>query len=215
MQTPNESSSHVLVSRASERIEAIGGVLIALFAALLAISELVGSNVEDARRQAEVQHLEMSSWYQSKSVKESLQESHLASVELALLASPSANVNRRYADSLVAAIQHDIARYGREKREILEGSAHIPRDQWAQDVGGKMGVIVGVKEWEATAARLNIAESKFDLATLFFQISLVLGAVCIIIYDNPRLQKFFVRGMIACGTVGALCAMYGYALSAR
>jgi hypothetical protein len=209
----DSSDSHVLVSRASERIEAQGGVLIAFFAAMLAISQLVGTNVEDDRKRAETQHLEMFNWYQSKSVKQSLQEGHLASVQLAMLTVDASRMNRTYGDSLVRAIQADIARYSREKKEILVGSAQIPQTEWAQDIDGKLGLIVGVKEWEVTAARLNRAEAKFDMSTFFFQVCLVLGAVCVIIYDNPKLQRAFVFGMIGCGVLGMALATYGYLLS--
>ena len=213
MSSTDAASSHVLVSRASERIEAVGGVLIAFFASLLAISQLVGNNIEDARKQAEIQHLEMFNWYQSKSVKQSLQESHLASVQLMARQPAATPAAARYADSLARDIEREIARYGREKHEILVGSSHVPRTEWAQDVDGTLGKVVGVKEWEVTAARLNRAESQFDVSTLFFQVCLVLGAVCVIIYDNPRMQKAFVAGMIGCGAVGVAFAAYGYLLS--
>jgi hypothetical protein len=213
MTSPQDSSTHVLVSRASERIEALGGILIAFFASLLAISQLVGSNVEDDRKRAEIQHLEMFNWYQSKSVKQSLQESHLASVKLLLITGRTSGTERAYADSLVAGLNAEIARYGREKKEILIGSRSTPREQWAQDVDGVLGRIVGVKEWEKEAARLSHAESQFDVSTLFFQVCLVLGAVCVIIYDNPKMQRAFVYGMLTCGGLGVVFAIYGYVLS--
>lgn len=76
-----------------------------------------------------------------------------------------------------------------------------------------MGVIMGVKEWEARAEKMDISTQKFDLAMLFFQIALVLGAVCIIIYDNPRLQKNFIGLMVSCGVLAICFSMYGYVLS--
>ena len=48
---------------------------------------------------------------------------------------------------------------------------------------------------------------------LFFQISIVLGAVCIIIYDNPLLQKTFIICMVVSGIIGILLSVYGYTLA--
>ncbi len=48
---------------------------------------------------------------------------------------------------------------------------------------------------------------------LFFQISIVLGAVCIIIYDNPKLQRAFIVLMMIFGTFGTIMSTYGYVLA--
>jgi len=47
----------------------------------------------------------------------------------------------------------------------------------------------------------------------FFQISIVLGAVCIIIYGNPKLQKTFIMLMIITGILGMLMSGYRYSLA--
>lgn len=39
---------------------------------------------------------------------------------------------------------------------------------------------------------------------LFFQMSIVLGAVCIIIYDSPKLQKTFIQLLINTGIMGII-----------
>jgi hypothetical protein len=57
------------------------------------------------------------------------------------------------------------------------------------------------------------ATKMFDHGMLFFQTSIVLGAVCIIIYDNPKLQKAFIRLMILFGVIGIFMLSYGYILA--
>lgn len=76
-----------------------------------------------------------------------------------------------------------------------------------------MGKIVGIKEWEVLAEKYDVATKKFDYGMLFFQISIVLGAVCIIIYDNPKLQKTFIILMILFGFIGSVFSIYGYTIS--
>jgi hypothetical protein len=73
-----------------------------------------------------------------------------------------------------------------------------------------MGMVVGVKEWEQTATRLEKAISKFDVSQLFFQICLVLGATCIVIFDNPKLQNGLLLTMICFGLIGIGFACYGW-----
>jgi hypothetical protein len=153
------------------------------------------------------------SWYQSKSVKQSLQESHLATLESFIKAGMVKPEKEALLKEDIEKTKVDIKRYKMEKKEIMEGSANIPKTEWVQDIDGKMGAIVGVKEWEKMAAKLDDSTNKFDISMLFFQISLVLGAVCIIIYDNPKLQKMFIGLMIFSGSMGILFAIYGYFLS--
>ncbi len=203
----------VEVSVASERAEAVGGVLIAFFAALMAISQMVNGELEEEMMIAHNKVVNYSSWYQSKSIKESLKESELDYLQALL------NTGMVVEDKQAAIIEQVeetkglIQKYGAEKIEILEGSANIPKADWIQDLDGELGKIVGVKEWEQLADDYDNATKKFDLGMLFFQISIVLGAVCIIIYDNPKLQKTFITLMVVFGIVGIVMSIYGYMLA--
>lgn len=201
----------VSVSVASERAEAVGGVLIAFFAALMAIAQLVNSNLEEEMMIAHNRVTTYSSWYQSKSIKQSLKESELATLKsLQILDGNDSNPQLK---KKISETELSITKYKAEKKEILLGSSVIPEAEWVQDLEGEMGVIIGVKQWEDRAEKMDISTQRFDLAMLFFQIALVLGAVCIIIYDNPKLQKIFITGMISCGILGVGFATYGYFLS--
>lgn len=213
MNSQTQGEKMVSVSVASERAEAVGGVLIAFFAALMAVADLVNANLEEEMMIAHNRVNSYSSWYQSKSVKQSLMESELSTLESLKEISGKDTVAQRVFAVKIAEVKDNIKKYNLEKTEILLGSSNVPKENQVQDLDGKMGVIQGVKEWEALAEKMDIATQKFDLAMLFFQIALVLGAVCIIIYDNPRLQKSFIALMIVCGIFGIGFAIYGYLLA--
>ncbi|EAR01583.1 DUF4337 domain-containing protein [Maribacter sp. HTCC2170] len=201
------------VSVASENAEAIGGVLIAFFAALMAISQMVNGELEEEMMIAHNKVVHYSSWYQSKSIKESLKEGELNYLETLLSAGIVTQENQEIVKTRIRETSDKIAKYGAEKTELMLGSANIPKENWTQDLDGKMGVIVGVREWEVLADEYDVATKKFDIGMLFFQISIVLGAVCIIIYDNPKLQRMFIKLMVVFGTIGLIMSIYGYILA--
>ncbi len=203
----------VEVSVASERAEAVGGVLIAFFAAMMAISQMVNGELEEEMMIAHNKVVNYSSWYQSKSIKESLKESELDYLETLLNSGMVVEEKQAGILTKIAETKAKIAKYDAEKTEILIGSANIAQEKWAQDLDGELGKIIGVNEWEALAVEYDVATKKFDLGMLFFQISIVLGAVCIIIYDNPKLQKAFITLMIIFGAIGIIMSVYGYTLA--
>ena len=203
----------VEVSVASERAEAIGGVLIALFAALMAISQMVNGELEEEMMIAHNNVVSYSSWYQSKSIKESLKESELdylhALIESGIVSGDKTNL----IEQKISVVEKKIEKYDAEKTEILLGSSQVGKENWVQDIEGEMGKITGVKEWEQLTQTCDYATKKFDYALLFFQICIVLGAVCIIIYDSPALQKGLIVLMIIFGIIGTFLSIYGYTLA--
>ncbi|MGB5436135.1 MAG: DUF4337 domain-containing protein [Maribacter sp.] len=203
----------VQVSVASENAEAIGGVLIAFFAALMAIAQMVNGELEEEMMIAHNKVANYSSWYQSKSIKESLYESELNYLETLMDAGVVSPENQGVVTSKITETKAKIKKYGDEKTELLLGSSNISKEEWAQDLDGEMGAITGVKEWEVLANEYDVATHKFDIGMLFFQISIVLGAICIIIYDNPKLQKGFIILMVVCGIFGLILSIYGYSLA--
>lgn len=213
MLASKKNNDTVEVSVASERAEAIGGVLIAFFAALMAISQMVNGELEEEMMIAHNKVVNYSSWYQSKSIKESLKESELDYLSALLESGMVLEENKSAIAKKISLVKEQIGKYGAEKTEILIGSKQVGEANWVQDLDGEMGAIVGVKEWETLAEEYDNATKKFDLGMLFFQISIVLGAVCIIIYDNPKLQKTFIVTMIICGLIGMAMSGYGYSLA--
>ena len=203
----------VEVSVASERAEAIGGVLIALFAALMAISQMVNGELEEEMMIAHNNVVSYSSWYQSKSIKESLKESELDYLHALIESGIVSGDKTDLIEQKISVVEKKIEKYDAEKTEILLGSSQVGKENWVQDIEGEMGKITGVKEWEQLTQTYDYATKKFDYALLFFQICIVLGAVCIIIYDSPALQKGLIALMIIFGIIGTILSIYGYTLA--
>ena len=213
MSTNKSEQTPTTTPRILERTETIGGILIAVFAALLAIAELVNNNLEEEMMVAHSQFVNYSNWYQSKSIKQSLKESELdylnALTETGIIPEDKIkNINTK-----IAQTKSMVLKYEAEKTEILVGSSNVPREHWAQDLDGEMGKIIGINEWEKLTQEYESATKKFDLAKLLFQICIVLGAVCIIIRDNKKLQKNFILLMLSFGAIGILISVYGFILA--
>ncbi|MGB5821526.1 MAG: DUF4337 domain-containing protein [Saonia sp.] len=197
---------------ASEAIRSLGAVLIVVFATLTAISGMMKSTSEENRMIAHNKHTSYSDWYQAKSIKQILKENELDYLESML----ATGVDAKGSDIIKNKIKDTkalILKYNAEKTELLIGSSQVPKEYWAQDLDGEMGKIVGLREWELLITDYEIAIKKFNLGAIFFQICIVLGAVCLILYSNPKLQKVFVFLMICFGTIGLAISGYGLALS--
>ena len=213
MSTIKSEQTSTTTPRTLERTETIGGILIAVFAALLAIAELVNNNLEEEMMISHSQFVNYSNWYQSKSIKQSLKDSELdylnALTETGIIPEDKIkNINAK-----IAQTKGMVLKYEAEKTEILVGSSNVPREHWAQDLDGEMGKIIGINEWEKLTQDYETATKKFDLGKLLFQICIVLGAVCIIIRDNKKLQKNFIILMLAFGAIGILISAYGFILA--
>jgi len=123
------------------------GLFIAVFAAVLAISDLYAGKYGDDEIISHNEQTKAYNWYMSKSIKQGMEEGHL-NILLSMVAGGMVADGKMHAvDSLMSVSKSEIARYGREKKEILVGSAQLDSTQWAQDKNGKMGEIVGANEW--------------------------------------------------------------------
>ena len=145
-------------------------------------------------------------WYQSKSIKESLAENQRDLLKTMLKAgSPVTGLKEEITD-----LDRNIARYKKEKREILLGSRAVGEENQVQDVAGKFGQITGAKEYETQIARLSDAGDRFDLSTLFLQLCLVAGAIGLVL-KKPSTRTTFFWSMVSLGLAGAAFSAAGYA----
>lgn len=177
------------------------GVLIAVLAAFLAINDLgsgkFGGDEIAARSGAQKAY----SWHSSKGLKQNLAEGQRDLLSALLAAGVIAPDKAPAVQETLQHMEADIARYAKEKKEILLGSDVVGEKNWAQDVDGKMGQIRGAKEWDAESDSLDAAGDVFDTATLFLQLCLVLGAVSLIMKAPNRRKAFFI-GMLSLGAIG-------------
>jgi len=188
-------------SENNDNLEIWLGLFLAIFAAILAVNELGAGKYGADELIAHNKASEQLSWYQSKSIKQSLAEGPryiLLSIEKAGAIQPG---SRNAMDSFITKLESKVDRYQKEKQEILKGSAVVGKDNWAQDVDGEFGKVIGAEEWQTAAEQLGNSGDIFDLATLFLQVSLVLGAIGIVV-RKPAFRRMFLGLMILSGGLG-------------
>ena len=193
--------------------EAIGSILLVLFASLMAIAELVNNNLEEEMMISHNQQVNYSNWYQAKSIKQNLKESELDYLNTMMESGIIPDSKAQNFKNRIAQTKALVLKYEAEKTELLVGSANIPREHWSQDLDGEMGKIIGMNEWEKLTREFDDATQKFDLAKLLFQICIVLSAVCIIIRNNENIQKSFIGFTVVFGALGIIISIYGFLMA--
>jgi len=192
--------------------ELIFGLLIAFFAAILAVVDLGSGKFSDDQMVAVNEKSSAYQWYQAKSIKQTLSEGEMNLLKSLMDAKTIAADDTAALCSHIKKLQKEAKRYGKEKKEILVGSSKIPKDDWAQDINGVMGVVVGAKEWEDKANALDNAGDYFDFGTLFLQIGLVMGAIGLVIKNN-RSKNLFLSAMILLGCLGIFFGMKAFLMA--
>lgn len=185
------------------------GVVIAIFAALMAITDLLAGKYDADEIIGTNDKAMAYSWYQSKSIKETLVQG-----EISLLM--SLKEAKAIQQSAVAAVDNHLidlekksSQYKKEKDEILRGSKTVGRENWVQDVEGKYGQVIGANEIEAQLDILSKAGDRFDIAILLYQVCLVLGAVSLVLRKS-RLQSNFFSAMLLLGISGSAIALWAF-----
>lgn len=194
------------------RQDIIAGVTLAVFAAALAICDLGAGKYGDDEILAANEKAAAYSWFQSKSVKQSLVEGQSQLMQDLLSAraiQPQMEVAVR---GHVAKLERQSKKYEAQKQEILLGSKAVGEARYAQDVDGEMGKIVGAKEWEKKAEGLAKSGDVFDLGTLFLQLCLVMGAIGIVMTGLTAKRLFYVT-MVLGGLVGCYFTWAAYGLA--
>ena len=195
-----------------DRWEIRFSLALTIFAAVLAVNELGASKYGDDEIQFGNEKTKAYMWFQSKSIKESVVKGQADILDTLVESGTLASDKVPAVQSLRKKLHVDIARYKREKDEILRGSKAVGEANWSQEVDGKLGQVVGAKDFEDQQARLSRAGDRFDLATLFLQVCIVFGAVGLIVKRDELRVKFFVA-MVSLGVLGATCCALGYRIA--
>lgn len=192
-----------------KRFETWCGLVIAVFAAVLAITDLGAGKYGDDELIAHNEKGGAYLWYQSKGIKETLVEGQRDTLKALVEAGSIKPEQLPAIQTMIKSLDSDAARYGKEKKEILLGSKTVGQENWAQDVGGEMGKVVGAQEWQAKADALGDAGDAFDYSTFFLQVCLVMGAMSLILQD-AKLSRTFFTAMIVLGLVGTGFAVMAF-----
>jgi hypothetical protein len=210
--------------------EMFTGLVLAIFAAILAVTDLYAGKYGDDEKEALGEKNNQYSWYQSKDQKKTQQEmqkilfeSELENKEgLANLAAklngaspdaptsnPALEETRKNIEGKIAKIDAKIKRYEIEKNIIMDGAKHVAPEKMDEfkkideKSFDEMKETIGAKEWESKAAALGEAGDQYDLATLFLQMCLVLGAIALVL-QQKGLKYVFVASMIGLGVIGSI-----------
>jgi hypothetical protein len=195
----------------SSKLETYSGLLLAVFAAVLAITDLGAGRYGGDEMIAVNEKTSSYLWYQSKGIKHDITEGRAEFLKSLVASGVISEEKKPVIDSLVALLKVEMIDYKKEKKEILLGSSTVGEENWSQDIDGKYGVVTGAKEWEATAQKLGNAGDFFDGATLFLQLCIVMGAISIISPTDASKRNFFL-GMIILGLIGAAITSYAFIL---
>lgn len=199
-------------TRSEKRFELICGITIALFAAILAATDLGAGKYGDDEIMGHNAKANVYAWFQSKSIKQSLVEGQNDLIKTLVAAGGIKEEQLATLEGLSKKLDTEIDRYKKEKKELLLGSKAVGKENWVQDVDGELGKVVGAKEWEEKLEILGRAGDHFDMALLFLQLTLVLGAVSLVL-QNPRTKWFFYLGMILVGLIGTGYSALAYSLA--
>lgn len=195
--------------RSSERWEIIFGVVLAIFAAVLAICDLGAGKYGDDEILAANEKAGAYLWYQSKGIKQTLVEGQ-ANFMTTMIETGSVDKSRvASVEAEVAKLRTKVERYEKEKTEILEGSEKVGKENWVQEVDGKLGQVPGAKEFDRVARELGKVGDVFDQGTLYLQMCLVMGAIGIISRQEGMKRVFFAF-MVLLGLLGSWYTWLAY-----
>ncbi|MBP8646147.1 MAG: DUF4337 domain-containing protein [Syntrophobacteraceae bacterium] len=196
-------------NKEKKHFEIICALTLAIFAALLAITDLGAGKYGDDEIMGTNEKANVYAWFQSKSIKQSLVEGQRDLVKTLIDAGSVHQEQQPALQSLLEKLDQDVGRYEKEKTEILLGSAAVGKENWVQDTDGELGKVIGAKEWEKKLALLGQAGDRFDVAILLLQISLVLGAVSLVLQES-KLRWIFYGTMTVLGTVGFFFSLQAF-----
>lgn len=186
-----------------ERWEILFGIILAIFAAVLAVCDLGAGKFGDDEKLAANDKASAYLWYQSKGIKQTLVEGQANFMDSMLNSGAVDKAQQAAVAAEVARLRSKVERYEKEKTEILEGSAKVGKENWAQpDEKGELGHITGAREYEHKAAALGNVGDIYDQGTLFLQLCLVMGAIGII-SRNENVKRVFFGTMVVLGLTGS------------
>jgi len=187
----------------TNKMEVAFPLAIALFAAILSINDLFGGRFGSDELEMSNRRNNAYQWYQSKGIKETMLEGQLELLQSLLLSGTISSEKISAVEKLSNESKTRIARYSREKKEILQGSKALNKDQWIQDIEGELGKVVGAKEYDKFLQDLGDAGDLFDIGSMLLQICLVIGAIGIIL-NRDNMKSKFLALTLGTGLVGTL-----------
>jgi len=194
------------------RLESFSGLMLAIFAALLAITNLGGNKFDSDKIIATNEKTNVYAWYQSKSLKQDMLENQRDLIETLINANVIERDKLEALNKILLSLNNRIQSFEKEKKELLLGTKIVEKTNRVQEKNGAYEKIVGGQEWESIIGRLGHAGTKFDISILFLELCLVIGAISLVM-QNERLRIIFIAAMIALGLIGILYGIQAFILA--
>lgn len=194
--------------RLKHNLEVALPLTIAIFAAVLAVNDLFAGKFGSDEIKVGNMRNNSYQWYQSKGIKSTIVEGQVDMLQVLLNSGSIAADKRVEMQKLVGQLQAKVQKYEKEKTEIMLGSKQLPAQEWIQPTDGKLGLIVGAKEYDSFLEILGSAGNFFDIASMLFQLCLVTGSVGIII-TRPSMKWAFFQVTVSAGAIGIFLSLSG------
>ena len=200
-------------SEPRERFEIVSGLTLALLAAVTAVNDLQAGKYGEDEIMGHNQRASAYAWYQSKSIKETAVTQELSLLNSLLAAGALSPDVKPSMEKRTSGLENEVNRYKAEKNEILKGSTAVgAAGQVLADKNGEKGNVIGAQEWESKLGVLEKSGDLFDCATLWLQLSLVCGAISLVL-KRQDMKKGFYIAMILLGILGAFYSFRGWNLA--
>jgi len=185
------------------------GLTMALIATIFSIIGWAAGKYSSIQSGAEQKIAYMHDWYNAKGIKQSLAEGQRDLLK-ALMESGTISGDKIVTlQQNLEATHANIARYKKEKTEMTLGSKAVGKDNWVQEVDGKLGLIEGTKELDLKAASLAPALDRFQMSYLFFQLSLFAGSVSLM-SNSLKMKRILCWILIILGAIGTGLASHAW-----
>jgi len=183
------------------------GLTIALIAAIFSITSLVSSKFSSNQSSADLKIAYMHDWYNTKGIKQNLAEGQRDLLKALLESGTIAKDRVATIEKNIEATNANIARYKKEKNEMTLGSKMVGKENWAQDIEGKLGLIIGTRELARIVDGLGHALYFFHMSALFFQLSLFMGALSLMM-SELKIRNILYWVLVSLGATGLFLAIY-------
>jgi hypothetical protein len=125
----------------------------ALFAAILAVGEMLFSRYGSDNMIMVNEKNNMYMWYQSKGIKENITEGRIDFLHGMIESGTVGPKVRTLFSTQIASMDKEIARYKREKKEILLGSKAVGEKGWTQEIDGKCRFLMLVNHFNGRSRK--------------------------------------------------------------
>lgn len=182
-----ENTGHEAMNRFRNR----AALMIALLAALLAISGLGGGNATDDMIHNNIRASDTWAFFQAKNMRQTAYEIAIVEIEGDLAEPGLAPATRARLEQSLAESRAAIARYESEP------DPEAPNDPLRGE--GKRQLSAQAQAYEAARLVAVEQDNSFDMAEVLLQLALVLGSVAILALNRPILILSGVLGLIGAG----------------